>query len=98
MFFFRNNAPKPRSIYAINSGKYIGEFFVYMGLTEDKLEYNFLSLPKLIKRSVPVKSFKVGLKQKVLVLIESLPEDIFKECRQQFEQTLKKTPSKIAGA
>ena len=95
MFFFRNNAPKPRSIYAVTSGQYVGEFLVYMGLSEDKLEYFFLSLPKLIKRSVPVKSFKLGLKQRVLTLIESLPEDVYSVCKQQFEQKHKKVPSKV---
>lgn len=92
MFFFSNKTPRPRGIYAVNSGQYIGEFLVYME-TKDDLHI-FLSLPKMLKRYVPDKSFKVGLKQKILVIVEVLPKDVYTVCKQQYEQTYKKLAGK----
>ena len=43
-------------IYAVNSGDYLGEFFVYMESNEN--EYRFLSLPKMQLRKVPKDKFK----------------------------------------
>lgn len=93
MFFFNSKEPRPRGIYAVNSGQYIGEFFVYME-TIDSTTHAFLSLPKMLKRLVPIESFKVGLKEKIIVMIESLPKDIYSVCRQQYEQTCKKPAGK----
>lgn len=95
MFFFSSKKPRQREIYAVNAGQYIGEFFVYIDNSDDNTCYNFLSLPKMLKRIVPVESFKVGLKQKIIKRIERLPIDIYEMCKLQYNQLHKKASSKI---
>lgn len=70
-------------IYAVNSGDYLGEFFVYMESYED--DYRFLSLPKMQLRTVPKDKFNFAIKNKVLELVEKLPSETYEVCKVQYE-------------
>lgn len=70
-------------IYAVNSGDYLGEFFVYMESNEN--EYRFLSLPKMQLRKVPKDKFKFAIDNKVLELVEKLPSETYEVCKVQYE-------------
>jgi len=84
--FFRNKLkPRKRDIFAVTTGDYIGEFFVY---TEEQNEvYMFLSLPKMHIREVPKKVFESSIKSKILTLVEQLPFDIYTVCIEQYKKT-----------
>jgi hypothetical protein len=78
--------PKPRMIYAVNGGDYLGEFFVFMAAQGN--EYHFLSLPKMSLRKVPKDKFVSAIDGKVLELVEKLPADTYKVCRSQYENII----------
>lgn len=81
---FNTSQPADRGMYAINTGLYVGEFFVY--IKQDKDTYYFVSLPKLIKRTMPKDKFEVGLKNKIMTLIETLPKNVFEYCNAAFNK------------
>jgi hypothetical protein len=84
MFFRNKSKPRKRDIFAVTTGDYIGEFFVY---TEEQNEiYMFLSLPKMHIREVPVKVFQSSIKSKILSLVEQLPPDIYTVCIEQYKK------------
>ena len=70
-------------IYVVNSGDYLGEFFVYIESNEN--EYRFLSLPKMQLRKVPKDKFKFAIDNKVLELVEKLPSETYEVCKAQYE-------------
>ena len=74
--------PKPRYIYAIVKGKYLGEFFVHIEQKKDT--HCFLSLPDLIIREVTDDKFKYGLDKNIIEKLSRLPNDVFEVCKQQY--------------
>jgi len=89
MFFQNKIEPIKRGFYAINTGIFAGEFFVYVEQTKET--FNFLSLPKMMFRSVPKDSFAVGLKNKIISFVKSLPTDVYKLCVKEYEFSKKNT-------
>ena len=79
------DASKPRQgyAYAVSTGKYLGEFFVFIE-TNKKSDFLFLSLPKMVKRAVPARKFGFGISNKVLEFQEILPKAITEVCIAQF--------------
>lgn len=75
---------EPGDVYAITGGAYLGEFFVYVEQTGS--EYCFLSLPKMEVRVITQDKLKVGLTDKVMDLVEVLPEDVFEICIAQYRK------------
>jgi len=92
--FFQNNKPRDKGCYAVNTGLYIGEFFVYM--KDNGLYYEFLSLPKMIVRAVPKKSFLTGVKNDIITYVAKLPKDIFSVCQAQYNKSKTSTTTFIA--
>jgi len=80
--------PSLQSIYAVEHGDFIGQFFVFVETTKTG-DYHFLSLPKMIPIVVPRKSFEYGVKNKVLVFVEKLPKPIYGMCQMQFKKNYK---------
>ena len=74
--------PQPRRIYAVSTGRYRGEFFVYMDSVPDM--YIFLSLPDLHVRYIPADEFKSGVDAGVLDMVETLPSDVYNVCISQY--------------
>lgn len=81
---FNKTTPAPRGMYAVNTGLYVGEFFVYIKQTDNL--YHFLSLPKMIKREIPIDKFEIGKKNKILSFVESLPKNIHEYCALQYNK------------
>tara|TARA_Y100000310_G_scaffold172095_1_gene172196 strand:+ start:42 stop:293 length:252 start_codon:yes stop_codon:yes gene_type:complete len=73
------------NIYAVSRGRYLGEFFVFMEEPNKKI-YRFLSLPKMKIREIPKHKFHSGVKNKILHLQETLPDDILKVCQAQYDK------------
>lgn len=85
MFFLnKKKSPRAREIYAVTTGLYIGEFFVFM---EDSKEvFTFLSLPKMLIRSVPKENFYHAVKNKIISFVELLPKEVFDLCQLQYKK------------
>lgn len=84
MFKIFNKHPKKGCVYAITAGKFLGELFVFV---EKKSEtFMFLSLPTMTIRDVPVDKFELGLKERIIDIVERLPRDIFSICIKQYRK------------
>jgi len=75
--------PAERGAYAVNTGLYVGEFLVFV--KENSKGYCFISLPKLLKRIIPKDKFEVGIKNKIITLVEVLPKNIFAYCQAAYK-------------
>lgn len=69
--------------YAVGTGTYVGEIFVFVEETENY--YHFISIPKNINRSVPKDKFDIGLANKILDYVEEIDADVFTLLKKQFE-------------
>jgi hypothetical protein len=85
----RNKAANHRvgHIYAVNSGKFVGEFFVLVEKTN--AEFRFLSIPKMLRRVVPIADMDRGIKNKIITPVKHLPKPIFEICRKQYHHNTK---------
>lgn len=81
MLFLKQH-PKEGYIYAITKGKYAGQLFVFIETKSH--EHWFLSLPQMVNRSVPVEKFKIGIKFKIVDIVERLPKQIYATCKAQY--------------
>ena len=81
------NTPRERGAYAVNTGQYVGEFFIF--IKQDKDNYFFLSLPKMQKRAVPKENFSHGVENKILTLVERLPKNVYQICEAAYNKGLK---------
>lgn len=81
--------PKPRKVYAVGTGTYVGEMFVYC--KTDKNNYHFLSIPKNINRTVPIDKFEYALEHKIAEFVIELPRKVYNICLKQFEYNQKNT-------
>ena len=77
---------KKGSLYAVSTGVYLGEFFVYMN--SNNKQKNFLSLPKMINRSIDDKNIEHAVKKGILEFQEVLPVHIIDVCTKQYEKNL----------
>ena len=77
-------------MYAVNTGLFVGEFFVYIRQSQES--YHFLSLPKLIRRDIPKDKFELGVKDKIISLIEKLPGAVFEYCITAYDKVEKGLP------
>jgi hypothetical protein len=73
--------PKQRYIYAVTGGAYLGELLVYVEKRDDN--YSFLSLPKMVNRSIPTDKFEFGIRESIVDIVEKLPSKVYKVCRLQ---------------
>lgn len=74
--------PKKGYIYAVGTGTYVGEMFVFVEENEDS--YNFISIPKNENRCVPKEKFEIGIKYKILEDIGIMDCDVFNLLEKQF--------------
>lgn len=85
--------PKARQLYAITTGTYVGEMFVYC--KKDADNYHFLSIPKNVNRTIPIDKFNFALDNKIAEYVEDLPRNIYQICYKQFEYNSSKLDSKV---
>ena len=77
---------KAGQVYAILTGDYVGEMWVLMEWTKDKL--NFLSIPNMLNRSAPYDRFQFGIANRIVEKADKLPTEVFKPLKEQYEQNL----------
>jgi hypothetical protein len=82
MKFFEKKHPIKRHAYAITTGDYVGEMFIYVSSNDE--HHKFLSIPKNINREVPKEKFEFGLEADIIEHVECIPRSIFKIIKAQF--------------
>ena len=78
---------KDTSLYAIQTGVFAGEFWVYV--KQDQTKYYFLATPTMLNRDIQKEVFESGKKANIVDFVESLPSKIHEVCVKQFEKNTK---------
>jgi len=84
MIFDFFNKMKKGSVYAVQIGDYVGQFFNY--IKEDADNYIFISTPDVKIVKVPKKEFDFALNNDIIEYVETLPRNIFKVVKAQYQQ------------
>jgi len=74
--------PIKGNAYAVGTGLYVGEIFVFVDETNS--EYNFISIPKNVNRSVPKDKFILGIQSKILDDVGPIDKKVFSLLEKQF--------------
>ena len=74
--------PDKRNVYAVVTGDYVGEMFIFVDEQEDV--YRFLSIPKLINRVVPKEKFELAWNYNIIEFVETVPRSVYKVATKQF--------------
>ena len=77
------NHPRPRYLYAVTGGKYLGKFFVYMESKDSTI--TFLELPSMSVVDVPKEKVTYGIENDILDPVKKLPNDVYNVCKAQYE-------------
>jgi hypothetical protein len=80
--FLKNDHPRPKIVYAVTGGKYLGELLVFMEKNDST--YSFLALPEMVIREVPADKFKFGLTEKIIDIVQKIPTDVYSVCKAQY--------------
>ena len=83
---FNKKHPKQRYLYAVQGGVYLGEMFVLMENKKEEKAFLFLSLPDFHIRTVSYEKFEFGLSNKILDVVEELPENVYQTCVAQYNK------------
>jgi len=84
MFFKLRKHPKKQYIYAVTAGYYLGELLVY--IETDNQVYKFLSLPEMLVREIPIEKFDIGIQNKIVDVVEKIPNHVYKMCKLQYSK------------
>ena len=74
--------PTLGSVYAVGTGTFVGEMFVFIEETNDM--YDFISIPKNENRSVPKEKFDFGIKHKIIEYVKEIDKDVLTLLEKQF--------------
>jgi hypothetical protein len=77
------NPPIVGHSYAIQTGTYVGEIFVFV--EELGSSYGFISIPKNINREVPKDKFDYGLSTNIVEFVEKIQSKAFNLLKKQYE-------------
>jgi len=78
--------PKQKHIYAVTTGKYLGELLVYIEKRNE--DYSFLSLPEMKNRNISKTHFKTGITTKIVEPVEKIPSSVFNVCVEQYKKNI----------
>ena len=76
--------PSPRYSYAVKHGTYAGEILIFIKKNTDL--YDFLSVPKMINRSIPEDKFNYAYNSGIIDFVEKIPKEVYKTVVRQFEK------------
>lgn len=79
---FSPDTPKAREVYAVTTGKYVGEMLTLCETVGDT--YCFITIPKLEIRVVPIDKFKLGIESKIVEFVQRLPPAVYKILYKQY--------------
>lgn len=75
--------PKKGFVYAVVTGTYVGEMLYFC--EETLKNYNFISLPKNINRTIAKVNFHDGLTNEVVEVVKKIPDKFGDILFKQFE-------------
>lgn len=79
--------PKKRYIYAIHTGRFAGEMWIYCKSTKET--HGFLVIPIMENRYIEKNIFENGIKGNIVREIEILPRKVYKTSIKQFKHNEK---------
>ena len=82
------NKENPRGCYAVLHGTLKGNFLVCIGNTDTK--WSFLRLPDMEPIDIPSDVWKNAIDKKIVDYIEKLPQNIYKTCVAQYNESKSK--------
>ena len=85
--FFKKKI-KAGDIYAVQTGDYVGEMWVFIEKKDDN--YLFLSIPKMENREVTIEKFDFAKQNDIIEYVKSIPRDFFKVVKKQYEENRNK--------
>lgn len=88
---FKNNTPPVGSIYAVQTGDYVGEMLIF--IEKKGTDYWFLSSPLMVNRSVPIDKFDFAIKESILELVERAPKYVRQTAKFKFHENKKELRS-----
>jgi hypothetical protein len=75
-------SPVKGNVYAVGTGSFVGEMFVFIKENQDT--YEFISIPKNENRSVPKEKFDIGIKHNILEYVKEIDKDVLVLLEKQF--------------
>ena len=75
--------PSKHNIYAVVTGDYVGEMFIFVD--EQDESYRFLSIPKNINRVIPKEKFEFAWNNSIIEYVETAPRVVYKVAAKQFQ-------------
>lgn len=79
---FKKTHPIKGYSYAVTTGAYVGEMFVF--IEEKEEDYKFISIPKNVNRDVPKDKFILGMNEGIVEVVEKLPRKISSLLEKQY--------------
>ena len=76
--------PQQGFAYAVQTGDYVGEMFVY--INSNILAHNFLSLPSMQNRNIPKNQFIIGMNNSIIEFVEKIPNRVFRVVEAQYTE------------
>lgn len=83
-FSFFSKKPKFGNAYAVQTGDYAGQLFIF--IKESNGYYEFLSTPMMENRQVPIEKFDFGLDEGIIEYVKRLPRYVRNITRAKFEE------------
>lgn len=87
MIMFNREHPRVGYSYAVTTGTYAGEILICIGKYSEGTQ--FLSIPKMVNREIPIPNIKHALDKKIMEVVERIPEQVFKVCTIQYKKNCK---------
>lgn len=84
---FKKKKLKEGDVYAVQTGDFVGQLFNF--IKKDGDEYVFLSVPEIKIQRVPIEKFDFAKEHEIIEYIETLPRNIFKVIKAQYEELSK---------
>lgn len=75
--------PEYKTAYAVGTGTYVGEIFVF--IKENPDSYEFISIPKNENRLVPKDKFNLGIELTILEKVGEIDSDVYDLLQKQFD-------------
>jgi hypothetical protein len=80
---FKSDSLKDGDVYAVQTGDYVGELWIYM--ESDKDNHYFLA-PNKVNRQIPKEKFDFGKEYDIIEFVETTPKNIFKVLKEQYRK------------
>lgn len=88
MKLFRNKKnPRFGDAYAVQTGDYAGQLFVFIRKNDEV--YEFLSTPLMENRQVPIEKFDFAFDESIIEYVKRLPRYVRNITRLKFEENAK---------